>query len=225
MNRKLLIAPSILSADFANLSQSLHDAEAAGADWIHIDVMDGHFVPNLTIGPPVVQMLRPHTSLPLDVHLMVERPEQIIPAFVAAGANILTVHWEACPHLHRVVQQVRQAGASPGVVVNPATPVTLLTDILPFVDVVLVMSVNPGFGGQKFIPQVAEKVKTLVAMRQERKLGFLIEVDGGIGPANARALVMAGANVLVAGTALFRATVGIRQALPGLRAIAEGSKT
>jgi len=222
MKRTVQIAPSILSADFAALGDALRQAQFAGADWIHIDVMDGHFVPNLTIGPPVVKALRPHSSLPFDVHLMVSQPERLVPAFAAAGADWLTVHWEACPHLHRVVQQIRELGKRPGVVLNPATPATFLSEILPFVDLVLVMSVNPGFAGQAFIPEMASKVAAIDAVRRDRGLDFLIEVDGGVGPANAGDLVRAGADVLVAGTALFRAPGGIGRALPALRVAANG---
>jgi len=221
MKRTVQIAPSILSADFAALGDALRQAQLAGADWIHIDVMDGHFVPNLTIGPPVVKALRPHSSLPFDVHLMVSQPERLVPAFAAAGADWLSVHWEACPHLHRVVQQIRELGKRPGVVLNPATPPTFLSEILPFVDLVLVMSVNPGFAGQAFIPETVSKVAAIDAARRDRGLDFLIEVDGGVGPANAGDLVRAGADVLVAGTALFRMPGGIGRALPALRATAE----
>ncbi|HIC89574.1 MAG TPA: ribulose-phosphate 3-epimerase, partial [Anaerolineae bacterium] len=150
--RSVKIAPSILSADFSRLREQVREAEAAGADWIHVDVMDGHFVPNITIGPPVVRSLRPVTSLPLDVHLMIEKPERYLKAFAQAGANVLTVHVETCPHLHRTIQQIKELGVRAGVTLNPATPLSALEEILPYVDLVLIMSVNPGFGGQSYIP-------------------------------------------------------------------------
>lgn len=199
-----LIVPSLLSADFTRLGEQIAAAEAAGADWIHLDVMDGHFVPNITIGPLVVAAARRATRLPLDVHLMIEEPDRYLSDFVSAGANSLTVHQETCPHLHRTVQRIRELGARPGVSVNPATPVESLIDILPFVDLVLVMTVNPGFGGQAFIPECLPKIARL-----RRHLAAAggpqpdIEVDGGIDPTTAPTVVAAGANVLVAGSAIF----------------------
>lgn len=198
------IAPSILSADFARLAEALKQAEQGGADWIHVDVMDGHFVPNLTIGAPVVKALRKETELPLDVHLMIEKPENLIEDFIAAGADYLTVHVEAAVHLHRTVQRIRELGAKPGVSLNPATPLSSLDEILPYIDLVLVMSVNPGFGGQKYIPTSTEKIAELRRMLDEKSLwGVELEVDGGVTPNNAAEIIGAGASVLVAGAAVF----------------------
>jgi ribulose-phosphate 3-epimerase len=220
------IAPSILSADFARLAEGVHAAEAAGADWIHVDVMDGHFVPNLTIGPPVVAALRRVTHLPLDVHLMIEQPDRLLEAFVAAGADVLTVHQEACVHLHRTIDRIRELGARPGVSVNPATPITTLTDILPYVDLVLVMSVNPGFGGQRFLPTSTTKIGALRRELDARALARIeIEVDGGIGPDTAGDVVAAGATVLVAGAAIFNASATVADNMAALReAIAPGQR-
>ncbi len=175
------LAPSILSADFAHLADQVHAVAEGGATVLHVDVMDGHFVPNLTIGPPVVASLRKVTRLPLDVHLMIENPDLFIPAFVDAGADWISVHQEACIHLHRTLELIRSHNVNPGVVINPATPVEMLENILDMVDHVLVMSVNPGFGGQKFIPMVLHKVRQLVEMRALRRANFRIEIDGGIG--------------------------------------------
>jgi len=204
------IAPSILSADFARLGEQVQEAQAGGADWIHVDVMDGHFVPNLTIGPPVVRALRPLTTLPLDVHLMIERPELLIPDFIRAGADRMTVHVETCPHLHRTIQQIRELGAKPGVTLNPATPLSALEEILPHVDLVLIMSVSPGFGGQSYLPGSTARIARLRQMLDERGLaGVELEVDGGITADNAAEAAEAGATVLVAGSAIYneRATV------------------
>jgi ribulose-phosphate 3-epimerase len=212
------IAPSILSADFARLADGVHAAEAAGADWIHVDVMDGHFVPNLTIGPPVVAALRRVTRLPLDVHLMIEQPERLLDAFIAAGADLLTVHQEASVHLNRTIDRIRELGARPGVSVNPATPIATLTDILPYVDLVLIMSVNPGFGGQRFLPTSTGKIAALRRMLEERALAQIeLEVDGGIGPDTAPDVVAAGATVLVAGAAVFNADASVAQNMDRLR--------
>ncbi|WLV25720.1 ribulose-phosphate 3-epimerase [Aciduricibacillus chroicocephali] len=197
------IAPSILSADFAKLGDEIRDVEAGGAAYIHVDVMDGHFVPNITIGPLIVDAIRPVTQLPLDVHLMIENPDQYIPAFAKAGADIITVHQEACPHLHRTIQLIRDNGVKPGVVLNPATPAELVKGILPDVDMVLVMTVNPGFGGQSFIHSAAEKIKQLAEWRKEMNLDFEIEVDGGVNTDTAKICTDFGADVLVAGSAVY----------------------
>nr|WP_289037312.1 ribulose-phosphate 3-epimerase [uncultured Allobacillus sp.] len=196
------IAPSILSADFAKLGEEIKEVESA-VDYIHIDVMDGHFVPNITIGPLIVDAIRPVTDLPLDVHLMIENPEHYIQAFVDAGADIITVHQEACPHLHRVVQQIKQAGVKAGVVINPATPVESIEYVLEDVDLVLVMTVNPGFGGQSFIPSGLNKIKQLFDLRSEHGYSYEIEVDGGVNQDTAKQCIDAGADVLVAGSAIY----------------------
>ena len=212
------IAPSILSADFARLADALKEAEAGGADWIHVDCMDGHFVPNLTIGPPVVKALRKETTLPLDVHLMIEKPENLIEAFIGAGADYVTVHVEASVHLHRTIERIRELGAKPGVSLNPATPLCSIEEILPYVDLVLVMSVNPGFGGQRYIPTSTGKVAALRQSLEERGLwGVEIEVDGGISPVTAREVVEAGATALVAGAAVFNAEGSVAQNIAALK--------
>jgi len=197
------LAPSILSADFGRLAEEVRAVEAAGADLIHVDVMDGHFVPNLTIGPTVVEAVRRVTRLPLDVHLMIEEPQRYIPDFVRAGADWVSVHVEACPHLHRVVQMIREQGARAGVVLNPATPLSALDAILDAVDFVLLMSVNPGFGGQAFIPSVLPKIAALRQRLDQEGLDVALEVDGGIKVDNAEAVARAGADILVAGSAVF----------------------
>lgn len=197
------IAPSILSADFSKLGEEIKDVEKGGADYIHIDVMDGHFVPNITIGPLIVEAIRPITSLPLDVHLMIENPDMYIPTFAKAGADIITVHVEACPHLHRTIQLIKSHGIKAGVVLNPHTPVSTIEHVLEYIDMVLLMTVNPGFGGQKFIHSVLPKIKQVAHMIQERNLNVEIEVDGGVNAETARLCVEAGANVLVAGSAVY----------------------
>jgi ribulose-phosphate 3-epimerase len=201
---KHLIAPSILSADFARLGEEVRAVEQAGADWIHVDVMDGHFVPNLTIGPVVIEAVRAATRLPLDVHLMIESPDASIDAYAAAGADRIAVHVEACPHLHRTVAHVREAGARACVALNPATPASLIEPILGDVDQVLVMSVNPGFGGQKFLESVLPKISLIRRWIDERELAVELEVDGGIGPGTIGRVARAGANAFVAGSAIFR---------------------
>ena len=197
------LAPSILSADFAHLADNVQAVAEGGATVLHVDVMDGHFVPNITIGPPVVASLRKVTALPLDVHLMIENPDLYIPAFIDAGADWISVHQEACIHLHRTLDHIRSHGAQAGVVINPATPVQMLEEVLDMVDHVLVMSVNPGFGGQKFIPSTLDKVRKLVMMRQARRANFRIEMDGGIAPDTITGAVRAGVEILVAGNAVF----------------------
>jgi ribulose-phosphate 3-epimerase len=197
------LAPSILSADFSILGQEVKDVEKAGADYIHIDVMDGHFVPNITIGPLIAEAIRPVTSLPFDVHLMIENPGQYISNFVNAGADIISVHTEACQHLHRVLYQIKETGVKAGVVLNPATPVEMIKDVVTDVDLVLLMTVNPGFGGQKFIPNVLNKIKQVKQLKEELGLNFEIEVDGGVNAETARLCVEAGADVLVAGSYIF----------------------
>ncbi len=201
----IIIAPSILSADFTRLGQEIKQAEEAGADWIHVDVMDGRFVPNITIGQEVVRSIRKSTTLPFDVHLMIVEPEKYIREFAEAGSDYITVHYEASVHLHRTVQVIKELGKKAGVSINPATPVSVLEDILPDIDLVLIMSVNPGFGGQRFIPGALEKIKKLRDMRFERGLNFIIEVDGGVKVDNAREVVDAGADALVMGSGFFGA--------------------
>ena len=203
-----IIAPSILSADFAQLGEEVRAIDEAGADWIHIDVMDGHFVPNLTIGPGVVKALRPHSAKPFDVHLMISPVDAFLDAFAEAGADIITVHPEAGPHLHRTVQRVKALGKKAGVSLNPATPAKALEYVLEEIDLVLVMSVNPGFGGQKFIGSQLRKIEAIAKRIAKENLDVMIEVDGGIDAATARQAVDAGATALVAGTAAFRGGPG-----------------
>ncbi len=216
------IAPSVLAADFTALGAEVRAAQAAGADYIHVDVMDGHFVPNITLGPAIVAALHRATGLPLDIHLMIEAPERYLADFAAAGATVITVHVETCPHLHRTVEQIRQAGARPGVTLNPATSLETVAEILPYVDQVLVMTVNPGFGGQSFIPTMTAKVARLREMIAATGRAIDIEVDGGIDVTTTPAIVAAGANVLVAGTAVFRHPDGIAGGIAAIRAAARG---
>ncbi|GJL54425.1 MAG: ribulose-phosphate 3-epimerase [Nitrospirales bacterium] len=198
-----LIAPSILSADFSRLAEAVSLVEAAGADWIHIDVMDGHFVPNLTVGPPIVEAVRKVTTLPLDVHLMMTNPDAFIGEFADAGADVLTVHVEACSHLHRTLQSIKERNVKAGVTLNPATSVSTLEEVIHEADLILVMSVNPGFGGQTFIPACLEKISRIRQILNSGKNPGLLEVDGGINLHNAGSIIKAGADVLVSGSAIF----------------------
>ncbi len=200
-----LIAPSLLAADFAHLGRDVKVVEDSQADWHHIDVMDGMFVPNISFGMPVIKAIGRHAQKPLDVHLMIEAPDRYISDFAALGASILTVHAEACVHLHRTLHAIREAGMRPGVALNPHTPLAAIEEVMSDLDLVCLMSVNPGFGGQKFIPTTFEKVRKLNAMRQAANADFLIEIDGGVGAGNAAQLVEAGADVLVAGSSVFGA--------------------
>lgn len=215
---KVKLAPSILSADFSRLGQQVAEATEAGADYIHVDVMDGRFVPNLTIGAPVVAAIRPWTNLPLDVHLMIEAPESQIEQFVNAGADIITVHMEACPHIHRVVQMIKGLGVRAGVALNPGTPIDVLEEVLPSLDLVLVMTVNPGFGGQTFIEAMLDKIARLRAELDKKGLATELEVDGGINADVAPRVVTAGARVLVAGAAVFNSQQTVKEAVAKIRA-------
>lgn len=215
------IAPSILSANFAKLGEEIIDVEKGGADYIHVDVMDGHFVPNITIGPLIVDAIKPVTSLPLDVHLMIENPDPYIPVFAEAGAAIITVHQEACTHLHRTLQLIRANDVKPGVVINPATPVEMLKPILKEVELILIMTVNPGFGGQSFIHEAVEKIEKLSMWRKELNLDFEIEVDGGVSPETAKLCTDVGADVLVAGSAVF-GQADRREAIQAIRNATKG---
>jgi ribulose-phosphate 3-epimerase len=211
------LAPSILSADFARLGEQIDEVARAGADYVHVDVMDGHFVPNITIGAPVVASIRRATTLPLDVHLMIEHPERYVSQFAEAGADIITVHVEASAHLHATILLIKELGAKAGVSLNPSTPVAVAAEFLPHVDLVLIMSVNPGFGGQSFMPEVLPKIADMRKLLNNRELRAELEVDGGINADNARDIVQAGADILVAGNSIFGAQEGIGEAIRRLR--------
>ncbi|MGD0908930.1 MAG: ribulose-phosphate 3-epimerase [Candidatus Acidiferrales bacterium] len=222
MNYPVEIAPSILAADFACLGDGIQAVERGGAAMLHVDVMDGHFVPNISIGVPVVASLRKATRLPLDVHLMIENPELYIQAFAEAGADMISVHQEATPHLNRALSMIREHGCQPGAVINPSTPVATLSEVLGIVDHILVMSVNPGFGGQKFIPGALGKIRELKRIRESYNQSFRIEVDGGVGPENVAELVRAGAEILVAGTSIFH-TPDAAEAVRSMKQMAGGA--
>ncbi len=214
-----VLAPSILSADFTRLGAEIAAAEEAGADWIHLDVMDGHFVPNMTIGPLVVEACRRATRLPLDVHLMIEQPERYLEAFARAGADRLTVHVETCPHLHRTLQQIRDLGVKPGVTLNPGTPAILLKEILPLVDLVLVMTVNPGFGAQSFLPETLPKISEIRDMLTAINSTAWLEVDGGVAESTLPLMAAAGANAFVAGNAVFKHSQGVGEGVRTLKTV------
>jgi len=220
---QIRIAPSVLSADLLLLAYLVKTVEAAGADWIHVDVMDGHFVPNLTIGPGVTEAVRRATDLPVDVHLMIEQPERYVSAFADAGADYITVHQETCPHLHRTLQQIREVGARPGVAVNPSTPVSALTDVVDDLALLLIMSVNPGFGGQSYISRSTRRLaEARVLLDGAAAPGAELQVDGGVDAATAPEIVAAGATVLVAGSAVYRHPDGVDA---GIRAIRQAAAT
>jgi ribulose-phosphate 3-epimerase len=214
---EIKIATSILAADFARLGEQVAEATEAGADYIHVDIMDGHFVPNITLGPAVVAAIRPHTNLPLDVHLMIEAPQQYIKQFADSGANIITVHIEACPHIHRTIQAIRELGVKTGVSINPGTSLEMLYEILPYLDLVLVMTVNPGFGGQAFIESTLGKIVRLRAELDRGGSSAELEVDGGINTETAFRVVQAGARVLVAGAAVFNSKQTVKEGIEKLR--------
>jgi ribulose-phosphate 3-epimerase len=218
---KILIAPSILSADFSRLGEEIKHIEDAGADWIHIDVMDGHFVPNISMGPFIIETCHRISALPIDVHLMIERPENHIKSFVNAGASALSIHIEGNPNIHRTIQEIHESGCKVGVAINPATPAIALMEILGFTDLVLVMSVNPGFSGQSFIPQVCKKIEEINETITSKKYGAIIQIDGGISKETLPVAYKAGATCFVAATSIFRNPAGIHQAIQELRASIE----
>lgn len=220
-NRKIEIVPSILSADFSRLGEQVREASQSGAGRIQVDVMDGHFVPNITVGSLIVEAIRPYCTVPIEAHLMIEHPELYIPQFAKAGADFIIVHVEACIHLHRTVQQIHDEGKLAGVAINPATPIIVLEEILPYADMILVMTVNPGFGGQEFIPTMLSKIRRLKVMLEEHHVDCDIEVDGGIHEATIADAVAAGANLLVAGSAVYGTPDGVPAAIARLRAAIE----
>ena len=219
---KIILAPSILSADFGHLADQIRIAEQGGADWLHLDIMDGHFVPNISFGPIVVKAIRGISALPLDTHLMISNPDQYLEDFARAGADRLTIHVESTPHLHRTIQRINELGMKAGVTLNPSTPLSAIREIIPFVDLILIMSVNPGFGGQKFIGTMLPKIADAAALIKSVNPGIFLEVDGGVDESNARSIVEAGASVLVAGNAVFGRN-DVAGALRTLRATAQNS--
>ena len=221
MRRTITIAPSILSADFANLSREIEKVKSGGADLLHLDVMDGHFVPNITIGPPVIASIRRCTNLPLDAHLMIEEPSRYLESLLQAGVNWLSVHVEADTHLNRTINFLKEQGVRAGVALNPSTPLSTLEEILADVDYVLVMTVNPGFGGQRFIPSTLDKIRKLRQIITSKSFGARIEVDGGIGPDNLQQVLDAGADVIVVGSAIFKAERGASEVVEELKAISQ----
>lgn len=218
--RAFSLAPSVLSADFARLGEQVRELESAGADFIHVDVMDGRFVPNISIGFPVLEAIRAMTSVPIDVHLMIVEPERYAERFVAAGADVVTVHVEACVHLHRVIQSIAAAGATPGVTLNPGTPLTAVEEIVPIVGQILIMSVNPGFGGQRFIPAALDRIRRTRAWIDARNPSCRLEVDGGVKESNIGRVVEAGADMIVAGSAVFNPEMTVAESIARLRAAA-----
>jgi ribulose-phosphate 3-epimerase len=214
------IAPSLLAADFSNLGKQVIEAEQGGADWIHLDVMDGHFVPNITFGPLIVSAVRKCTKLPLDVHLMIEEPEKFLTSFRSVGADIITVHQETCPHLYRTIQTIKENGSKAGVALNPSTPVTMIQEIIDEIDLVLIMTVEPGFGGQHFIKNTLRKIRETREIIDRSRRDILLEVDGGIDQNTARSVIEAGANVLVAGTSIFKVE-SIKKAITSIRTAQE----